>query len=244
MATKTNKADEILAALEKHARPNETELVGRFFKSHEGGYSYGDVFIAVKVPLIRGVAKQYADMSLLEIEQVLESPIHEMRELAVFVMAAQAINARKRKDEAQMKALYDLYLRRTDRINNWDIVDTSCRDVVGEYIILHPEEAQTLRRLAQSQDLWERRIAMVSCWAMIRQSQLDLPYEIAEMLLHDKHDLIHKAVGWMLRSAGDKDQDRLREFLVKHIAQMPRTALRYAIEHFDAEERQYFLRLK
>ncbi len=235
-------ANEILIALEKYSRPNEAADVGKFFKDHEGGYSYGDVFIAVKVPKIRIVAKEYAKISLDDIEQVLESPIHEMRLLASIIMANQAKS--KRSTEEHRTALFDLYLRRTDRMNNWDIVDTSCRDVVGEYILRHPEKAEILRKLAVSADLWERRIAMVSTWSLIRANQLDVPYEIAEMLLGDTHDLMHKAVGWMLRCAGDKDQDRLRAFLTEHITRIPRTALRYAIEHFDPEERQYFLKLR
>lgn len=235
-------ADEVLQALERYARPNDVAEVGKFFKAYDGGYSQHDQFLAIKVPAIRLVSKQYANLSLKDIEAVLESPFHEMRLLAVIIMANQAKS--RRTTDAQRKALYDLYLRRTDRINNWDIVDTSCRDVVGEYILEHPEKTDVLRKLAVSPDIWERRIAMVSTWAMIRKNQLDVPYEIAEKLLADKHDLIHKAVGWMLRSAGDKDQDRLRAFLTKHIAHIPRTALRYAIEHFDVEERKYFLALR
>lgn len=236
--------NEILNALEKHARPEDAAAVGRFFKTHEGGYSYGDIFIAVKVPLIRAVAKQYADLSLGAIEAVLESPIHEMRLLAVIIMNNQALRARKRGDMATRRSLYDLYIRRTDRINNWDIVDSSCRDVMGAYILDHPEEVARLREFARSENMWERRIAMVSCWAFIRENKLDVPYEIAETLLGDDHDLIHKAVGWMLRTAGDKDPDRLREFLARHIQRMPRTALRYAIEHFDVEERRHFLTMR
>lgn len=236
------KADEVLQALERYARPNDTAEVARFFKAYEGGYSQHDQFLAVKVPPIRVVAKQFANLTLLEIEAVLESPFHEMRLLAVIVMANQAI---AKKTTAQHRTdLFNLYIRRTDRINNWDIVDTSCRDVVGEYMFNNPEKADVLRKLSHSKDLWERRIAMVSTWALIRKNQLDLTYEIAQTLLPDSHDLIHKAVGWMLRCAGDKDQDRLRAFLTQHIRHIPRTALRYAIEHFDAEERQYFLTLR
>jgi 3-methyladenine DNA glycosylase AlkD len=159
---------------------------------------------------------------------------------AVIIMTEQA----KRADDAHHKALVDLYLRRTDRVNNWDIVDTSCRDVVGDYIYKHPEKLHVLRELAGSKDIWERRIAMVSTWQFIRMRQLEPTFEIAELLLGDKQDLIHKAVGWMLREAGKRDADRLREFLTEHIARMPRTALRYAIEHFDSDERQYFMRLR
>lgn len=236
------KSDEILQALEQYARPNETADVARFFKSHKGGYSEHDQFLAVKVPYIRIVSRTYAKLSLADIEAVLESPFHEMRLLAAIIMANQAIS--KKASQEHQTALFNLYLRRTDCINNWDIVDTSCRDVVGEYVLAHPEKVDTLHKLAHSKDMWERRIAMVSTWALIRKNQLDATYEIAEVLLHDTHDLIHKAVGWMLRTAGDKDPERLRSFLVKHIAAMPRTALRYAIEHFDAQERQYFLKLR
>lgn len=235
-------SDEILQALERYARPNDASEVARFFKSYAGGYSEHDQFLAIKVPCIREVSKKYADLSLTDIEEVLESPFHEMRLLAAIIMAKQALS--KRSTAEHKTALFDLYLRRTDRINNWDIVDTSCRDVVGEYVLQHPEKADVLRKLARSTDIWERRIAMVSTWALIRKNQLDLTYELAEVLLPDTHDLIHKAVGWMLRTAGDKDQDRLREFLTMHIGLIPRTALRYAIEHFDAEERQHFLKLR
>ncbi|HJP95929.1 MAG TPA: DNA alkylation repair protein [Candidatus Saccharimonadales bacterium] len=235
-------ADEVLQALERYARPNDVAEVGKFFKSYDGGYSQHDQFLAIKVPCIREVSKKYANLSLQDIEAVLESPLHEMRLLAAIIMANQAKS--RRSSEAHKTALFDLYIRRTDRINNWDIVDTSCRDVAGEYILEHPQKTDILRKLALSQDIWERRIAMVSTWAMIRKNQLDLPYEIAETLLRDNHDLIHKAVGWMLRTAGDKDQDRLREFIITHITHIPRTALRYAIEHFDSEERKYFLTLR
>lgn len=235
-------ANEILMALDKYARPHDVADVEKFFKVYDGGYSQHDKFMAIKVPCIRIVAKQFADLSLEDIEDVLESPLHEMRLLAVIVMTNQAKS--KRTTDEHRKALFDLYLRRSDRINNWDLVDTASRDVIGEYILAHPEYTDVLRKLARSEDLWERRTAMVSTWALIRAKQLDVPYEIAEMLLDDKHDLMHKAVGWMLRCAGDKDQDCLRAFLTEHIGRIPRTALRYAIEHFDPEERQYFLKLR
>lgn len=233
-------ADHIFRDLEAYAAPERVADTQRFFKSYEGGYSQHDTFICVRVPEIRIVAKKHAKASLEEIEALLENPIHEARLLAVIIMN----NQTKRAGEEHRKALFDLYLRRTDCINNWDIVDSSCRDVVGEYLLRHPEKEDVVRKLAISSDIWERRIAMVSMWAYIRAGNLDLPYEIAEMLLADRHDLIHKAVGWMLRTAGDKDADRLRQFLTKHIAAIPRTALRYAIEHFELEERQYFLKLK
>jgi 3-methyladenine DNA glycosylase AlkD len=235
--------DKVLAELEKHINnPGDSEFLGRFFKTGEGQYGAGDTFIGVRVPQTRAVAKQFHDISLKDIETLLESQIHEIRLLASIIMTERYKKAKKKPEEQQ--AIYDLYLRRTDRINNWDIVDTSCREIVGQHVIDRPEDAKVLYKLAKSKDLWERRIAMVSCWQLIIKGQLDIPYDIAETLLGDTHDLMHKAVGWMLRTAGDKDPERLRNFLNSHIGQIPRTALRYAIEHFDPEERQYFLKLK
>lgn len=230
-------ADEVLKELEKRAHPGDAEFLGRFFKTGEGQYGAGDVFIGVRVPATRQVAKQFASASLQEIETLLENPIHELRLCAVIIMT----EAFKRADDTKRTALFDLYLRHTDRINNWDIVDTSCRDVVGGYVQLHPEKTAVLRTLARSKDIWERRIAIVSTWQFIRSGQLDLTFEIAGMLLGDKHDLIHKAVGWMLREAGKKNELLLREFLIKHKHAMPRTALRYAIERFSPEDRARFL---
>ncbi len=200
--------------------PQDIVYIGKFFKSYKGGYSEGDVFIGAKVPLIRAVCKKYKDMSLAEIEKALESPIHEVRLAAVIIMVNQA----KKANAAHKKALFDLYLHRTDRINNWDIVDASCRDVVGEYLLDKPRKV--LYTLARSDNLWERRIAMVSTWAFIRKAQVDDTFKVAELLLHDKHDLIHKAVGWMLREAGKKvGHAPLQAFLYTHSKQMPRTAL-------------------
>lgn len=233
-------ADQVLAELEKRANPGDAEFLGRFFKTGEGQYGAGDVFIGVRVPDTRQVAKRFKDLTPAELETLLDSPIHEMRLCAVIIMAEQAKHA----DAAQHQALLDLYIRRSDRINNWDIVDSSCNYIVGAYILKHPETLRLLRQLAVSDNIWERRIAMVSTGILIRAGQLDPTFEIAELLLSDKHDLMHKAVGWMLREAGKKDAERLRQFLTTHIARMPRTALRYAIERFDPEERTYFLRLE
>lgn len=230
-------ADKVLKELERHAYPSDAEFLGRFFKTGEGQYGAGDVFVGVRVHAIRQVAKQFAGASLQQIEALLESPIHELRLCAVIIMT----EVFKRADDTKRTALFNLYLRRTDRINNWDIVDVSCRDIVGRYVQLHPEKTSILRTLANSSDLWERRIAMVSTWQFIRSGQLDPTFAIATMLLGDKHDLIHKAVGWMLREAGKRNELRLREFLAEHKHSMPRTALRYAIERFSPDDRARFL---
>jgi 3-methyladenine DNA glycosylase AlkD len=231
--------DRVLTELDKHASHADAAFLSRFFKTGAGEYGAGDVFIGVRVPQVRQVAGQFTDISLAEIEALLDSPIHEVRLCAAVIM----LNQTKHADDTQYAALYNLYLRRSDRINNWDIVDISCRGVVGGYLLRHPEHINVLTKLAKSPLIWDRRIAMVSTWQFIREGQLDQTFLIAGLLLHDKHDLMHKAVGWMLRSAGDKDPERLRTFLTEHIQSIPRTALRYAIEHFDTEERQYFLRL-
>jgi 3-methyladenine DNA glycosylase AlkD len=233
-------ANEVLAELEKCASPGDHEFLARFFKTGEGQYGAGDQFIGVRVPDTRVVARKFVHISLDEVEALLESPLHEMRLCAVIIMTMQA----KRASDPALEELVNLYLRRTDCINNWDIVDTSCRDIIGEYALRHPDKLSLLRKLARSDDMWERRIAMVSTWQFIRKHQLDPTFEIAAMLLGDKQDLMHKAVGWMLREAGKRDADRLREFLLEHIHEVPRTALRYAIEHFDPEERAYFLKLR
>ena len=197
-----------VAALKEYGdkRPREDiDFMMRFFKTGKGQYGEGDVPMGVRVPEIREVCKKYADLSLKDIETLLESPLHEVRQGAAIIMANQAIKAKK--DQASRKALYDLYMRRTDRINNWDIVDCSCRDVVGGYLL--DKSREPLYKLAKSDNLWERRIAMVSTWEFIRKGDLADTFKIAEMLLGDKQDLIHKAVGWMLREAGKKDRSAL-----------------------------------
>jgi 3-methyladenine DNA glycosylase AlkD len=231
-------ADSVLQAVQKYTSHGDAEFLGHFFKTGEGQYGAGDIFIGVRAPDNRKVCKEFINASLAQLEELLESPIHELRLCAVMIMAYKYPKA----DAVQRKALFDLYLRRTDRINNWDIVDASCRSVVGQYILDHPEKSDILRKLARSKDLWERRIAIVSTWQLIRVRQFDLTYEIAEMLLNDKEDLIHKAVGWMLREAGKRDELPLREFLAEHKSVMPRTALRYAIEKFSPEDRAEYLR--
>lgn len=231
-------AREVEKALNAHENPSDAVFLQRFFKTGKGQYGEGDVFIGLRVPTVRQIAKEYQGLALDEIEHLLESPIHEHRLCAVIIMAEQA----KRADQAHHKHLYDLYLRRTDRINNWDIVDVSCRDVVGGY--LFNRSRAPLYKLAKSKDLWERRIAIVSTWQFIRHGDLNDTFALAAVLLQDTQDLIHKATGWMLREAGKKDESRLKSFLDEYAAQMPRTMLRYSLERLHPEERQYYMRQK
>lgn len=231
-------SDQVLAALEAHASHADAQFLTRFFKTGEGQYGAGDQFIGVRVPDTRQVAKRFVKASLTDLEELLESPIHEMRLCAVIIMAEQA----KRADDGLHRELFELYLNRADRINNWDIVDASCRGVVGGYLMHHPAKQKLLDKLAVSQDLWTRRIAMVSTWQFIRAGQLEPTFRIAALLLNDEHDLIHKAVGWMLREAGKKNELELRQFLARYKNTMPRTALRYAIEKFSPEDRAQFMK--
>ncbi len=230
-------ASDVERALAKFASDADAVFAQRFFKTAPGQYGEGDRFIGVRVPIIRKVCRDFKGLSMDEIESLLESPIHEHRLAGVITMTEQARSSKTGAD--YKKALFDLYLRRSDRINNWDIVDVSSRDVVGGYLLHRPRDV--LYRLAVSKNMWERRIAIVSTWQFIREHQLDDTYRLAEVLLGDEHDLMHKAVGWMLREAGKKDDASLRDFLDIHAAHMPRTMLRYAIEKFSPEVRTYYL---
>lgn len=232
------KAEDIKVELDKHANAGAAAHAQRFFKTGEQQYGAGDKFIGLRVPTIRAVCKQFKDLPLAEIEKLLEDPIHERRLAALIIMTNQA----KRATETEKKELYQLYLRRTDRINNWDLVDVSCRDVIGGYLL--NKSRQPLYKLARSADIWERRIAIVSTWQFIREKQLDDTFAIAEIQLNDTHDLIHKAIGWMLREAGKRNRAALLEFLDKHAHEMPRTALRYSIEHLSPDQRQHYMQLK
>jgi 3-methyladenine DNA glycosylase AlkD len=217
----------------------ELAKIQRYFKSGAGDYGEGDEFIGVRMGDVFALAKQYAAMDLGEIEMLLENPVHEARVGAVSIMDFQARD--KKTSDVRRKELFDLYLRRHDRINNWDLVDRSAPYVIGGY--LHDKPRKVLYRLARSKNIWERRTAIVSTYYFVRQGETDDTFKIAEMLLGDSEDLIHKAAGGWLREAGKKDRQRLLKFLDQHEATMPRTFLRYAIEHLDKKQRDHYLSL-
>ncbi len=219
-----------------HRSDDELQKIDRYFKSESGDYGEGDEFVGVRMGDVFSLARKFIDMPPREIEQLLESPIHEVRAGGCSVMAKQA--ARKQTSEERRKALFDLYLRRTDRINNWDLVDLAARDVVGGYLWDKPRDV--LYDLARSDNVWHRRSAIYSTAYFIRRGDLDDTYRIAEILFNDDHDLINKAVGGWLREAGKHDRPRLLQFLNEHAAEMPRTTLRYAIEHLDEELRSHY----
>ena len=224
--------------LQNSANPKQAVNLQRFFKTGPGEYGEGDVFLGIKVPVQRQVAKKYPDLSLAEIQQLLRSKIHEHRMVALFILVRQY----EKGDTELKKKIFDLYLKNTKNINNWDLVDLSSPNIVGNYLLNKPRKI--LYRLAKSKLLWERRIAVLATFAFIRQNDFRDALALAKMLLNDKHDLMHKAVGWMLREAGKRDQILEVRFLDKYARKMPRTMLRYAIEKFSQAKRNHFLNLK
>ena len=233
-------AEQFVEKLKKYRSATELKKYERYFKMDEGQYGEGDVFIGVRMGQVFTTAKAFMDMVPAEIEKLLENPIHEVRAGGVSIMDFQARN--KKTPATRKKELFELYVKRHDRINNWDLVDRSAPYVVGGYLFDKPRNI--LYKLARSKNIWERRTAIVSTYFFIRQGQVDDTFNIAELLLKDKHDLIHKATGSWLREAGKKDQEKLLEFLYKYADAMPRTALRYAIEHLDRKQRDLFMGIK
>lgn len=207
----------------------------RFFKTGPGEYGEGDKFVGIRVPILRRVAKQYRDLSLGDTERLLQSPIHEERLLALFILVLQY----EKGNPSVRKDIFDLYCHNMKFVNNWDLVDSSAHKIIGDY--LRTRSRRLLHRLARSGVLWERRIAIMSTLAYINDGQFGETLEIAEALLHDNEDLIHKAVGWMLREVGNQDRNVEEAFLKKHYKGMPRTMLRYAIEKFPETKRQRYL---
>jgi 3-methyladenine DNA glycosylase AlkD len=228
-------AKQFIERLKAHSSPEEREKTLRYFKNTDG-----DQFVGVRMGQVFSLGKEFIDMTPDEIEKLLESKIHEVRAGGCSIMDKQA--RRKKTTPERRQELYDLYLRRHDRINNWDLVDLCAIHVVGGYLSDKPRKV--LYKLARSKNMWERRTAIVSTAYFIRQRDLDDTFKISELLLKDDEDLVHKATGWMLRFAGDKDKARLLSFLDKHAATMPRVALRNAIEKLDRKQRDHYLSLK
>jgi 3-methyladenine DNA glycosylase AlkD len=220
----------------KLANPDKARNLEKYFKTGKGEYAEGDKFLGIVVPEQRKLVKKYAALlSLEEIQELLNTKIHEYRLTALLILVKQYQKA----DEKIKKQIFDFYLKNTKNINNWDLVDLSSRDIVGNYLL--DKDKSILYQLANSKDLWEKRIAIISTSEFIRKSQFDDTIKISEILLKDKHDLIHKAVGWMLREVGKRNQEILESFLKKHHKIMPRTMLRYAIEKFPENKRKAFL---
>lgn len=233
-------AAEFSERLMAYGSKEDRKKIAGYFKSGKGEYGEGDVFIGVRMGQVFALAKDFIEMPLKEIEILLESPIHELRTGAVSIMDFQARN--KKTTESRRKELFDLYIKRHDRINNWDLVDRAAPYVVGGYLFDKPRDI--LLKLAHSKNIWERRTSIVSTYYFIRKGDINDTFKIAELLVNDEQDLIHKATGGWLREAGKKDQQKLLGFLDKYAATIPRTTLRYAIEHLTPKQKKYYLDLK
>ena len=233
-----DKIEELKQKLNELADPLNQQQAQRFFKTGKGEYAEGDIFIGIRTPVLRQLAAQYKYLRLDESEQLLHSPIHEHRSLALMLWVAQFSKA----DKIQQQQLFERYLQNTHFINNWDLVDISAPTLVGHYLL--EKERKILYTLVASKSLWERRIAVVATLTFIRHQQFDEILDFAKLLLNEPHDLIYKAVGWMLREVGKQNLSILKAFIDEYDTQLPRTTLRYAIEHFDEEQRQFHLKRK
>jgi 3-methyladenine DNA glycosylase AlkD len=215
----------------------KAQFLSRFFKTGKGEYAEGDVMLGIVVPRVRDIVKRSPELPFADIQILLDSPYHEARLSGLLLLCRQF---KKAKDVAKRQSIFDFYLHNARKVNNWDLVDLSCRDIVGGHL-LEQTDRSILYRLAESDNLWEQRIAIVSTWTFTKYGQFADTLEISIKLLPCKHDLIHKATGWMLREVGKKDKNVLTAFLETHRHKMPRTSLRYAIERFTPEEKSYFM---
>ncbi len=224
--------------LQKLADSKKGKELSRFFKTGKGEYGEGDIFLGIAVPEQRKIAKKYYELQLNKIQEFLSSKIHEHRLTSLFIL----ISKFEKGNNKLKKEIFDFYLKNTRNINNWDLVDLSAPKILGAYMLNHPKEKKILYKFAKSKNLWEKRIAIISTFAFIKNNEFDDAIKIAEILLNDKHDLIHKAVGWMLREIGKRDQKTEEKFLKKHYKEIPRTMLRYAIEKFQKNKKEFYMK--
>ena len=227
--------------LKKAANKNKADILQRFFKTGPGDYGAGDVFLGITVPKQREIVKKYAiKLEFPDIQKLLDSKIHESRLIALLILVDKY---EQDKNAVRRQKIVDFYLKNTKRINNWDLVDLSVYKILGDWLLINQEKTKILDKLALSKNLWERRIAIISTYAFLKKGETAQTIRLAEKLLGDSHDLIHKAVGWMLREMGKRvSEPELLKFLDKNKAKMPRTALRYALERLTPEQREYYLK--
>jgi len=225
--------------IEKHKNQEKAKLLQGFFKTGKGEYGEGDIFYGIVVPEQRKIALQFLDLSFKDLQTLLNSKIHEKRLIALLILVKQFELANKIKDEKKQKEIFEFYLENTRNINNWDLVDLSAPRICGIYLL--DKDKTILYKLARSNSLWEKRISILSTFWFIKESRFEDAIKLAEILLYDKHDLMHKAVGWMLREIGKKDKKVLVSFLDKYYKIMPRTMLRYSIEKFSEKERRFYM---
>ncbi len=229
---------ELRQDLKRLSNPAKAKLLAGFFKTGKGHYGEGDVFLGIQVPYTRAVARCYPTLTLKDVAMLLASPIHEERLAALLVL----VNQYEKGSEESRNEIFRFYVKNAKQVNNWDLVDLSAPKIVGKHLLGKGKKGrQVLARLAKSESLWERRIAIVSTYVFIRNGRFSQTFTIAEILLKDSHDLIHKAVGWMLREVGKRDKAAEEKFLQRHYREMPRTMLRYAIERFSPMKRKSYL---
>ncbi len=231
-------AKQVIAELDALGNPEKAAHSSHFFKSGPGQYGEGDRFIGVRVPEQRRIAKRHKGLHLEEVDRLLASPIHEHRLTGLLILVERFTNSL---EEAFRQIFVDFFLTRLERVNNWDLVDLSAPKILGEHLLHHPEKRRMLFTMVQSTNLWERRVAVLATFPLLKKKQFEEILALAEILLSDPHDLMHKAVGWMLREAGKVDLTILERFLEKHAGTMPRTMLRYSIERLEPDQRRYFM---
>lgn len=228
-----------LAELRKEIKtvsnPDNAKFLQRFFKTGKGEYAEGDVFLGIVVPVQRQIAKKYTELSFDDLEKLITSKYHEERLIALLIL----VERFKKASEDEKDKIIKFYLKNRKGINNWDLVDLSAPKILGEYLL--NKDRKILFRFAKSKDLWEKRIAVLSTFTFIKNNDFNDALKIYEILVYDKHDLIHKAVGWMLRELGKIDLKTEEKFLKKYYKTMPRTMLRYAIEKFPEKKRKAYL---
>jgi len=229
---------QVIADMKALADPVRAAHLQTFFRTGPGQYGAGDRFLGIRVPQVRAVAARYRDLDLQAVEQLLSNPFHEIRLLALVILVLQF----RKSDTARQKSIYDLYMHNRRYINNWDLVDLSAPTIVGGW--LYPRSRKILYKLARSSTLWDRRISVLATFWLVRNGEFKDALAVADLLLHDSEDLMHKAVGWMLREIGKRDRTVEERFLKKHYKKMPRTMLRYAIEKFPESLRQEYLQGK
>ena len=221
--------------------PERAEHSKYFFKTGPGQYGEGDVFWGLSVPEMRALAKEFSYLDLEDIKVLLADKVHELRLIGLTILVEKY---QKTKIEAERKLIYNFYIKYRAAANNWDLVDLSVYKIMGDYLVRHPQERTILYKFIKSKNMWDRRLAMVSTMAFIRNGESEEVLKLSEALLNDKEDLMHKASGWMLREFGKRDEKVLTDFLDKNISKMPRTMLRYAIEKFSETKRQKYLKIK
>lgn len=236
------KSKNLIKELKKYSSPERKHANMWFFKTGPGQYGEGDKFLGVTVPDCRKVAKEFLALDFKEISQLLKSPLHEVRLSALLILVEIHKQARKEKNRALQKKVLKFYLQHKKYVNNWDLVDLSACYIIGQSVLDGLESKQLLYRYGKSSNMWERRMAMVATWAFTRSDDIDLCLKLSKILLSDQEDLMHKAVGWMLREAWKKDSKKVEKFLKTNYKKLARTTLRYAIERMSESKRQKFLK--